>query len=264
MKKMSLMGPRKIQNIYFLLRTALFLLLLQFSIGCANEQKSNDMSSLNADIPTFVAQPYTPSVGVGLAPGTQYGASANLNINQSLFSQYTGRAMNNPQNIKLNLNLVKSSGGTFGGTATITYIDNNYGYEGYFSAGSSAEATKYNVAFSYGNQKVWHGIFEDLRPASSIGGGIVVVIDQMVNLGDGAPIENVGGSVWFKNFTYTYAGHPPTYCWFVSLGPYDCRPWPSKDRVNTYADKNPGNGYQQLGTFSNLNQKNAFNGEVLF
>jgi len=166
--------------------------------------------------------------------------------------------MNNPQNIKVNLNMVKTSGGTFGGTATISYTENGGLYTGYFTAGSSPEATKYNRTFSIGGKTVWHGIFEDFM------GGIVVVIDDIVDLGDGAGTQDlVSGSVWFKNFGLTYAPHPPTYCWFPYAGPYDCRPWPSGNGVNTYAAAEPAGGYVKLGTFTGLSVKKAFNNEAL-
>lgn len=238
------------------------LLIAGLLIGCAKESQKQTQSAATVTPPPN-GQPYIPTaVGPGQGPGSllQYGGTANLNVvNLDVMSQYTGRTMNNPQNIRLNLNLTKSSGGTFGGVATITYVDGGYAYQGYFTAGTSAEATKYNRWFDYGGQRVWHGLFEDFI------GGIVVVIDNVIDLGDGQGAQDtVAGTVWFKNFGLTYAPHPPTYCWFVSLGPYDCRPWPDGRGVNTYADKNPGGGYVQLGTFTGLSIKAAFNNQSIY
>ena len=76
------------------------------------------------------------------------------------------------------------------------------------------------------------------------------------------PEDKVSGSVWFKNFTLTYAPHPPTHCWFVSLGPYDCRAWRAEHGVNTTAAVLPDSGYVKLGSFSELSLEEAFNGEL--
>ncbi len=232
---------------------------LAMTISCAQEKKSSGASAPEVQVPP-AGTPWVPEgTGPGQNPGTQYGGTAALTIpNLAVFGQYTGRPMNNPTEIKINLNMVKTDGGTFGGTATITYKDNGYYYKGYFTTGSTAKATQYNKVFSYGGKTVWHGIFEDFM------GGLVVVIDEIVDLGDGGGSEDlVNGTVWFKNFGLTYAPHPPTYCWFVSLGPYDCRAWPSGTGMNTYAHKDPQNGYIKLGSFTGLSIKAAFNNEPL-
>lgn len=244
------------------LKLVILLLTLGMTVSCAKENKvSNSVPAVVVPPP---GTPYVPpGIGLGQAPGvvngTEFGGTANLTIvSTTVMSEYTGRPMNNPQNIKITLNMVKG-GATFGGTAKISYTDNNWPYEGFFTAGQSAEATKYNRAFSYGGETVWHGVFEDFM------GGLVVVIDQIVDLGDGGGAQDaVGGTVWFKNFGLTYAPHPPTYCWFVSLGPYDCRPWPDGNGMNTYQSKNPGAGYVKLGSFTGLSLKAAFNHEKPF
>lgn len=226
-------------------------------IGCGKEKKAATSPQV---VPPPPGTPYIPpGTGPGLAPGGVYGGSAPLTVTSSgVMGKYTGRPMNNPQNIRINLNMVKT-GNTFGGTATVTYTDNGYPYEGYFTAGSSSDVTKYNIVFTTGGQNVWHAVFEDFM------GGLVVVIDQIVDLGDGqGPQDSVGGSVWFKNFGLTYAPHPPTYCWFVSIGPYDCRPWPKDKGMDSASTKDPGAGYEKLGTFSGLSVKAAFNGQALW
>lgn len=242
------------------LKLGILLLALGMTVSCAKESKVASQTPMVTPPPA--GTPYIPpGTGPGQNPGSanQYGGTAALTIvSTAVMGEYTGRPMNNPQNIKITLNMVKE-GTTFGGTAKISYTDNNWPYEGFFTAGNSAEATKYNRAFSYGGQTVWHGVFEDFM------GGLVVVIDEIIDLGDGAgPQDTVGGTVWFKNFGLTYAPHPPTYCWFVSLGPYDCRPWPEGKGMNTYQSKDPGAGYVKLGSFSGLSLKAAFNNEKLF
>ena len=78
-------------------------------VGCA-EEKSSD--SATAPTAPFVSVPngeyVPPGVGPGLGSGGIYGGSADLNIvSLATMSQYTKRAMNNPTNIKVNVNFVK-------------------------------------------------------------------------------------------------------------------------------------------------------------
>ena len=225
-----------------------------FAVSCAKKESSSG-SSVTQAIPTD-GTVYTPGqVGPGYDPGMLYGASAPLHITSiSRMSEYTGRPMNSPQDIQMTMNVVRY-GEAFGGTIRVSYTDNGQLREGFFTAGHSAEESKYNIWFQKDGKDVWHGFFEDYI------GAIVVVIDGVTNLGDGGGNESyASGSIWFKNFGYTYAPRPPSWCWFVSLGPYDCRAWKSGREVNTTAAVNPDNGYKKLGIFSDLDLNKAFNG----
>ncbi|MBK9039787.1 MAG: hypothetical protein IPL83_11600 [Bdellovibrionales bacterium] len=72
----------------------------------------------------------------------------------------------------------------------------------------------------------------------------------------------MGGKVYFKNFGLTYAPHPPTRCWFVSLGPYDCRAWKTDRSVDTTRSIYPDSDYVELGSFAGMVLDEAFNGET--
>ena len=66
------------------------------------------------------------------------------------------------------------------------------------------------------------------------------------------------GSVWFKNYSYTYAVKPTyTRCWEISIGPYDCRDFVVNDKIRPDLDNTP-NTYQKLGEFYNLDVSQAF------
>lgn len=227
------------------------------TISCAGPKA--DTNTESAPLVTGTGTPYIPgSVGAGLDPGSVFGGTGTVTHDgPEIFGKYTGRLMNAPTDVKLNLNMVKTSGGTFGGTATITYTDNGVAYKGYFTAGHTAEATKFNVTLDLNGKKTWHALFEDFM------GGVVIVIDDVVDLGDGGVQNTVGGSIWFKNYGLTYAPHPPTYCWFVSLGPYDCRAWPlGKSQVSSASTEPlPSSGYQRLGRFTGMDLKKAFNND---
>lgn len=239
-------------------------------MGCAEEKKI-------AAPPTPTPLPYVDTNGgvfvpngngPGEGPGDnwEYGGTAEMSIVGGLsnFSEYTGRTMNIVEDLKINVNMTKYGDG-YGGTVSISYLEKYYQddtgtvREGSFTAGSSDKSAKYNRWFTSNGQTVFHAVLEDYM------GGLVIVIDEFVDLGDGGPVTDlVGGTVWYKNFGLTYAPHPPTYCWFVSLGPYDCRPWPSGEDMNTFMSKDPQAGYIKVGRFSGLSLDEAFNGEHPF
>ncbi len=245
------------------LLAASLIALMAFNISCAKKTAGQVAQDPGIVIPEG---PYVPDGnGPGEGPGEslQYGGTATLAVSSlAVMGEYTGRPMNNPTNIKINLNLLrkgKSDQGddTYGGVVTVTYTENGSNYEGYFTSGSSANHNKFNVWMQHNGKSGWHGVFEDYL------GGVVVVIDEVVDLGDGqGPSDSVGGTIWFKNFGLTYAPHPPTHCWFVSLGPYDCRPWPDGRGMNTYSSLDPAGGYKKLGKFSGMSLKKAFNEEL--
>ncbi|MCB0406617.1 MAG: hypothetical protein KDD34_00355, partial [Bdellovibrionales bacterium] len=57
-------------------------------------------------------------------------------------------------------------------------------------------------------------------------------------------------------------GSPRTYCWFISIGPYDCRTWKNGYGVDTTRAINPDSDYKLLGSFQGLNINDAFNDEL--
>lgn len=252
-------------------KLALLGLVVLAAAGCAKEKKSA------SSVPTndFTNSPYVPPFagpGYGAGDSWQYGATVPFQIvSVPVFSEYTTRSMNNPRNVKLNLNLQRF-GSSYGGNVAIGYDDTGWSgtgteySEGNFRAGYDANATKYNVWFTLNNQTYWHGFFEDNL------GAIIVSIENVVDLGDGqGPEDLADGKVYFKNFEITWAPTPqarpkPTFCWFISLGAYDCQAWKignGKDGIDTRAGIDPtGYGYKLLGTFNDISLKKAFNGDL--
>ncbi|MCB9024717.1 MAG: hypothetical protein H6625_00230 [Bdellovibrionaceae bacterium] len=269
--------------------TILVALSLLF-IGCAekkNKVESPAVRDTSNDVPVVdvPAGPFVPpGTGPGSGPGTFNGLDFDVggtsafeiegnSIQQKnfLLSEYTGRPMNDPKNMSLNVNFIKIGENNWGGTITTAYTENGQLYYWYFSSGSSEEATKYNKWFEKDGKQVFHAVLEDFEV-----GAVVLVIDDALDLGDGPIEDSVSGSLWFKNYGITYAPHPPTHCWFVSFKgtdtgtPYDCRPWPTSDNYNntylsvypTRQSSDPYKGYKKLGSFHNLSIKKAFNGDL--
>ena len=239
-------------------------------VGCGSSGSSNPPA---ATTPTTAlgntTAPYVPTTtGVGANPGSNfaYGGTANFTFaNSNAYYLYTGRYSNNLSNVVVNLNLTQQPPGNyFGGTVTVQYTDNGLTHVSYFTGGNSNADSRYNVVYPFDNgRNAFHGIFEDYK------GAIVVVVNPVAatsstSLGDGVGTSGSSGSVYFKNFSITYADHPPSYCWFVSIGPYDCRAWIQDNGINTFRTLLPDNGYQQLGTFTGLNISSAFNGGANF
>lgn len=235
-------------------------------LGCAKKSGSAapapDAATVAPDAPVIPTPtgPYTPPSGT--AGNFAWGGTANFTFQSvSVYRQYTQRYINSLSqlsDIKINLNLDRYAP-RFGGTTTIRYTYQGQIYEGFFNGGDSYQASKYNIWFTISGKKIFHGFFEDYL------GAIIVVLDQTTSLNDGYQKgDKVGGRVYFKNFQQTGAPHPPTYCWFVSMGPYDCRAWPKGYEVDTKKAIYPltSDGYTLLGTFTGLDLDQAFNGEV--
>lgn len=202
-------------------------------------------------------------------------------------------------NLRKQATFSKAGGGFdygFGGYVSIKFKDNGTNFTDIFSSlwlsgqantvGSNSENHKYNLLSSsypgLEGSMGYHGFFEDTRPQRCqyppeyahlciippskplFGGAVILVIDSMNDLGDGAGPSSANGSVWFKNYVNQYPGGLPqlTSCWFISKGPYDCRSWKSGSGVNTKASIYPDSGYVKLGDFFGLDMKKAFNNEI--
>ena len=272
-----------------LLTSALILFGLGIS-GCAKprsqvadvaseEQENTSFPEDQIELVIDDGEPFTPEGdGPGEGPGDrwEHGASATLVIEgdshrerMRTLGDYTGRAMNNPTNIAMNLNLTAYANKSYGGTVTISYREAGLPFEGFFTSGRTDHSNQFNVWITRNNQKFFRAFFEDRY------GAVIVVIDNLLNLGDGAN-SNPGlasGLIYYKNFPDTMApnpltgslpgfGNPRTFCWFISLGPFDCRAWPTSRGMDINRAIYPDNGYKILGRFANLRLDEAFNHEL--
>jgi hypothetical protein len=178
--------------------------------------------------------------------------------------------LNNPTNFKVNVNLAQSSTGRYGGTVTISYIDNGIPFDGIFKAGMGvnqsmsnlydngrAEAD-YNYWFKLNNELVFTGFFEDQYGSVTL----TLTPESTTSTGgnDAEPIATAKykGQIYFKNFTTTFAQHSSyRSCWYTYKGPYDCR----SNVIQTKCGLTPGaeTGYKLLGSFSGVDIKTGFN-----
>lgn len=259
----------------------IFIFIAVLAMGCAKE--TGDLvvgAPFNPGTETPLPGEYVPPGGsVSEVPGAVWesGATASLDLEGTSLSakaerlsEYSGSSRNNPTNIVLNVNLVTRGEG-YGGRISIGYDDDGVFHEGVFVNGddyvfwntSLTEAAKYNIWFEKGGDPYFHGFFQDRE------GGVIIVIEGFESLGDGAVPTKARGSVWFKNFDLVQSPYqltpplPPTHCWLISVGPYDCRSWTPGNGVNSTESIHPTESYKKLGSFSGLDLKAAFNNDEL-
>ncbi len=236
--------------------------------GCARKRTG---SSLPEPIPTTVpvardgVVPDIPDTTDPLNPGANVwssgGSAAFIPVSNSVFDTWVNGHPVEPQNALINVSLTPASGkGTYYGTVKIRYQHSGVTYEATLKSGSETyggnDYYKYNYWYNNGEKKVFSAFFEDRV------GAIVLIIDQYIDLGDGGGATMVGGEVWFKNFTGSWANYDEGAgwadavlpCWFRTIGPYDCRSHSIINKTSLV----PSEGYQKLGRFSNMDKLKAF------
>lgn len=248
-------------------------------VGCS---KSNYNSGTNNATPTagtagtdggtVVIDPIAPG---GSGNPADFGAGFTADfvpVSMSVMNQYAvtpgnPTPINYPQNIKINVNLAQSEAGRYGGAIVISYIDNGVQRTGVFRAGMGRNQTikggydnnrleaDYNYWFTFENQLVFTGFFEDAF------GSIVLTLKPDVTTGGGNDAEPLNvkykGEIRFKNFP-TEKATPYRHCWFIyTSGAHDCRSTVIQEKVGLAPGD--GAGYTLLGTFTNVDIKQAFN-----
>lgn len=236
--------------------------------GCAKESSNSNVNNgaivgADGNITVQVAEPpINPPIGTGNG-GSVSGSGIAFNpVSLQEFNSYVAiRPLNNPTDFKLSVNLSNDGRNQFYGQLKISYLDNGYRYEGTFNADNALNVKMYDMKdsgvsdaafnrwFTLGGKKVFSGFFEDNY------GSIVLIIDDVVNQGDGQGSSNISGQVWYRNFAQSFAPKS-TYrsCWFVYTGPYACRSVAVTDKTSLY----PTDTYRKLGSFNGLIQNQAF------
>ncbi|OQW53680.1 MAG: hypothetical protein A4S09_07185 [Proteobacteria bacterium SG_bin7] len=246
-------------------RLTFLLAVLALAAGCGH----GDEVKLNPPVP-------------GAVPVNQGGGNPSPNevklnvVSASTLSDFAKWPLNNPTNVKVKISLndlgAPSSGAAtrYGGSLGISFEDSGYYASSPFTTGGSQSDAMYNYWMVKSGKSVFRAFFEDQgRPFKKVSGGLVLVIDESNDLGDGATDPLASGSIWFLNFEDSGAPQTDKRCWFVSLGPYDCRAFldgngsinmgtrifPEMRTLTTGFQP----GYKKLGTFTNLNLLKAFN-----
>jgi hypothetical protein len=266
-------------------------------IGCASK-KGDDPAPPPADGGGVV--PVTPTTEAAIANrGAEFteGATAPLTVTYEMLNRYVGtHPVNNPSDVRISVKLYEITPGAnqYAGRVMISYYDNGQYYTGRFitddgknPTGSPAQSGTlypgwnhafYNNWFTWNGKAAFHGFYEDSY------GAIMLIADEIVNLGDGSGATEVSGSIWFKNFAnspYPRA-NPSLPCWYTTAAAFDCRTllidgnngdghiksdsalYPTQSQFytnrqrNPYIPEEPARGWQKLGTFGGLNRPKAF------
>ncbi len=211
------------------------------------------------------------------------GATAPLVPDAGMLQYYAStHPLNNPQDIRISVKLGDHGNNQFGGQVSVSYYDNSQYYTGRFFALNQTMASGtshghtgknyavYNKWFSWNGKQVFHGFFQDRY------GGLMLIVDQALDQGDGAGASELSGEIWIRNFANSQAGQGNIPCWFIENGPYDCRTflvnaetvnttsalYPSQslyyDNKNMYIENAPHRNWRRLGKFSGLNKARAF------
>ena len=262
-------------SMFFHVAVILFMCVMSM-VGCNKSSTTTADAPLATATTTPVISPSCPSgfydyygnCGVtdqgNNDPVTTGGSTVQFYIaNFNDFNSYVAtRPLNNPTDVKITVQLQHVGDLRYGGRVAISYTDNNIRYQGWLESGVGLNSTyninsrddgKYEAQFNYWfpnqGKTVFSGFFQDTI------GAVVLVIDNVQNQGDGQGGGLVSGSLWYKNFAQVLAPQGPMRkCWFISLGPYDCRSGTVISKSGLY----PSDGYKLLGTFSGLNMQQAF------
>lgn len=279
-----------------MIRTGAVLASLVIGVGCAKENSGggqvpggNDPAAIPTPPPEPTPTPTpTPTIGdpFASAPG---GVAEFTPESLARFNEYVKlHPVNNPKGYKIHVDLENVGGDPkaptslspsthrWAGSVQIAYFDNGSWYVATFESGYGTNQVSYknrttgrkeatfNHWYNLNGQEVFHGFFQDQH------GAIVLVIDGVggTDQGDGQSPTDLKGSIYFKNFTTSYATQSPEKCWFIRIGPYDCRSFligsgsdKSEWEVHSFSDPvtpSSSDGYKKLGTFIGLNKNKAF------
>jgi hypothetical protein len=224
-------------------------------VGCGKDDPVN----LNPPPPGAV--PVTP----GVVPAASPNEVALNFVDAQTLSDFAKWPLNNPSNAKVKVLFSYRSGNNYGGSMTISFQDSGYYVSSPFTTGTTDEDIQFNYWMTMNGKSVFRAFFEDQgRPWKRVSGGVVIVIDNTTDLGDGATDPMLNGSLWFLNFEDSMAPQADKRCWLTQTGPYDCRAFLGGMASALYPELRTLStgyqpGYKKLGTFSNLNMYKAFN-----
>jgi len=252
--------------------------------GCAREKKELAGPAFGngngAPPPSSGIVPGTTGSCTDTPPAFNSGSSVTLTIdNSNRLRDYVGTPLNNPGPVTLMVNFnpytITNSLGTyksFGGEMHIAFMDCQGGnpsiyHNGSFTAGDGVKVFDYYGDYhsncpngspcSYDTKwNTWDPIIDTNTKAKATGkfrafledagtakpGSLLLTVDSVSDNGQ------LSGSVYYYNFNST-ATHPPTYCWFVYDGPYDCRDFGVPPTTT--------GKYIRLGTFTGLDRASA-------
>jgi hypothetical protein len=237
------------------LTISLMAVLAVLAIGCGEKKKSSGPAPIPVPTPT-------PPPG-GNQNVTASGAAVYLDANKTVLSDYSGQTITNPTNIVLTVDLYDvdpSDVDLFGGQMEISFDDETqWGtvhHSGIFNAGMDEYNSQFNRWVDAEGYHHFKAFAEDAY------GAIIIVADEMA---DDLGLYN--GKIFYRNWDYSACGSgppwycnvkPPTMCWFISRGPYQCQAFLDNGEIDLESRMYPET-YTLLGTFEGLDMNAALN-----
>lgn len=240
----------------FAIKMSLVAIMAIFGVGCA---KKSDGGGSTDEAPPVVTGPTTPrDTDDERGDDWQEGATAALTADSTAALNYYAltHPVNNPTDLRISVKLVNKGSASLGsnkyvGKVMVSYHDNGQYYTGRFvtedktNPGSGTvypnwHHASYNTWFTdpRTGKVSFHGFYQDQY------GAVMIIVDDLIDQGDGAGANYASGSIWFKNFAQSQyndcgqyqgsTGYWPggsSSCqniwvvpsWFRTAGPYDTR-----------------------------------------
>ncbi|PIU01246.1 MAG: hypothetical protein COT74_01710 [Bdellovibrionales bacterium CG10_big_fil_rev_8_21_14_0_10_45_34] len=252
------------------IKTAVLVSTLAILVGCPSKDNGAGAPPPPAATPTTPTVP-TPTTPTDTNTAAKAGGEAVLQIDSiTSFSEYAGRPLYNPKDVKVRVNLQNLGSwygqDVYGGELAISYNDLGPGgrdqyYEGRFYSGTDLNENSHK-RFAHG---MFRGFFEDSL------GAALIVIEETDDLG------LMSGSVYYKNWNLAVCNSMPFFypecndksqakCWNILRGPYDCRTFVAQNSdgkwvvdIDKVTSSVPSDGYKRIGRFEGLNFAKAFN-----
>ena len=232
------------------------------TVSCAKETAGTGDETTVAPDPIIIDT--TPIVGApdGVGINGGFGATAPLQIETDRLEDFLTKPVNAPSDIQVHVDLQENSDETFSGRVSIYVTDRGVARAYVFTTGSQSHSS-FNRFVR--NESGFHAILDD-----GDAGMIVLVIDDIVNLGDGLGNQDlVNGRIFYKNYPIIFgfggvpqADHPleygvESYCWEIKAGPYQCKPW--RSLAESIDEIGPTQDVSFLGSFTGLSISGGLN-----
>lgn len=248
----------------WVLKISMVSLIALFMVGCGGSSKvSNGNSVTPAPAPTPTPTPETPASTTW--PYSVSGEVATfVPVSYEMLNTYVAiRPLNNPSDVKININLHNITGTSFyAGKIQIGYTDNGQFYYGSFTAGDGKNSNcsncrdngLYEAAPNFwstiGGVKTFMAYVQDQY------GSLIIVMEAETAGADGEAGGLLKGRVYFRNFANgLYPQSSERKCWYLYAGPYACYSNNMSQKLSS-TDFSDGT-YRLLGTFSGVNRAKA-------
>ncbi len=235
-------------------------------VGCGGSSKVSNGNSVTP-VPTPTPTPEVPA-GTTTWPYSVSGDVVSfVPVSYEMLNTYVAiRPLNNPSDVKININLSKISGTSFyAGKVQIGYTDNGTFYYGSFTAKEGVNPTCSNCrdnGIYRSAPNFWstiNGVKTFMAYVQDKWGSLIIVMEAETAGADGEAGGLLKGRIYFRNFANCeidqYSNGRDRECWYIYSGPYACYSNNMSQKLSS-TDFSDGT-YRLLGSFSGVNRAKA-------